>query len=94
MFLPLELTDPRHLIPPVAPPVYNRSIGLPFTADDNNTALLRIDRRNQNLITLKFVINPMTVRADGTPITLEQNQSWFNNGNIPVVLSFKTYLSK
>ena len=29
---PPELRDPRHLIPPVAPHVYNRSLCLPFTA--------------------------------------------------------------
>ena len=27
-----ELTDPKNLIPSVAPPVYNRTMGLPFTA--------------------------------------------------------------
>ena len=29
---PSEFTDPRHLVLPVAPAVYNRSMGLPFTA--------------------------------------------------------------
>ena len=43
-------------------------------AVDNNTALLRIDRHKRNLITLKLVINPITMRADGTPVTFEQNQ--------------------
>ena len=29
---PPELTDPRNLIPSVAPPVHNKLMGLPFTA--------------------------------------------------------------
>ena len=32
VFAPLELTDPGNLIPSVASPVRNRSMGLPFTA--------------------------------------------------------------
>ena len=136
--VPPELTDPRHLIPPVVPPVFNRTRSLPFTAPivpqtlarvsighcypmtgnsmtntparmrsspthgltngignanqtivvtdqitilinlysydlrqfieiiksravNKNTALLRIDRRNRKLITLKLVINPISL---------------------------------
>ena len=29
--VPPDLTDPRNLIPPVAPHVFNRTLGLPFT---------------------------------------------------------------
>ena len=54
-------------------------------AIDNNTALQRIDRLCRNLITLKLLISPITMRADGTPVTYEENQSWFNYENIPVV---------
>ena len=161
---PPKLSDPRHLIPSVAPHVYNRSMGLPFTAPivsqstparvthgptlpmteysmsntparlrsssnhalmnsvgnanqtivmsdsipildnlhslqlrkfieiitsravDNNTALLYIDRRNRNLITLKLESNPMTMRAN-------RNQRWIDEGNIPVVEVLQHLLS-
>ena len=162
LLVPPDLTDPRHLISPVAPHVFNRTMSLPFTiptvphtpsrvsigpcytmtgnsmsntparmrsspthglmngignanqtivmadqipiltnlksydlrqfidiitsrAVDNNTALMRIDRLNRNLITFKLCISPITMRADGTPVTYEQNQTWFNHENIPVV---------
>ena len=39
-------------------------------AVDNNTSLL---------------ISPITMRADGTLVTYEQIQTWFNHENIPVV---------
>ena len=46
-------------------------------AVDNNTALLRIDKLKRSLITLELENTSMTIRADGTPITLEQTQRWF-----------------
>ena len=54
-------------------------------AIDNNTALMRIDRLNRNLITFKLLITSVTMRADDKPVTYAQNQLWFNKENIPVV---------
>ena len=50
---------------------------IPNRAVDKSAAVL------QNLIILKLKNNPMTMRADGTPIADEQNQRWFDNYNIP-----------
>ena len=163
---PPDLTDPRHLIHPVAPHVFNRTMGLPFTAPivpqtpsrvsigpcylmtgnsmsntparmksspthglvngignanqtivpilsnlqsyylrlfieiitsravGNNTTLLRIDRLNRNLITLKLLIDPITMRVDSTLVTYEQNQSWFNHENILIVEVIQHFLAQ
>ena len=63
-------------------------------AIDNNTALVRIDRLCRNLITYKLSIDPITMRADGTPVTEAQNQAWFQNENIPVVAVLQNLLAQ
>ena len=61
-------------------------------AVDNNTVVLRIDRRNRNLITLKLKNTPMTVSADDY---IRPNQRWFDEDNIPVVeVAYNTNVPK
>ena len=56
-------------------------------------SLLKLSQVALLTTTQRYYVS-MNIRADGTPITIEQNQRWFDDDNVPVVEVLKRLLTK